>query len=160
MQSGHENFQVMSRLLVLYQQHMKIQLQMKLESKSAEVDQRKLLLSVWGQVYNWFSFSGQQKQDEPLRWGFGQWAYLFSFFELCLGGRRCSVFCLVIFFLLLLFFGRGLLNPILMKVKLCTSKNPASVSTWRINGGRLHWDSLKDTKTKVTETREKRGWMR
>lgn len=52
MQSGHENFQVMSCLLVLYQQHMKIQLQMKLESKSVEVDQRKLLLSVWGQVYN------------------------------------------------------------------------------------------------------------
>jgi len=50
MQSGHENSQVMSCLLVLYQQNMKIELQMRLESKSAEVDQRKLLLSVWDQV--------------------------------------------------------------------------------------------------------------
>lgn len=37
----------MSRLLVRYQKNMKIQLQVRLQSKSAEVDQRKLLLSVW-----------------------------------------------------------------------------------------------------------------
>lgn len=40
--SGHENSQVMSCLLILYQQTTKIQLQMKLERESAEVDQRKL----------------------------------------------------------------------------------------------------------------------
>lgn len=47
--SGHENFQVMSCLLVLSQQTTKIRLQMRLENESAEADQRKLW-SVWGHV--------------------------------------------------------------------------------------------------------------
>lgn len=119
---------------------------MRLESKSAEADQRKLLLSVWGQVSNWTSLANTSKKslrDVVLADG-----HILSVPLRCVWVAE-SLSCDG------LFGSGGLLNPILMEAKLCTSHDPASVSTWS-DGGRLHWESLKDPEIKVTE---KRGWM-
>lgn len=153
MWSGDENFQVMSCLLVLYQQNMKIQLQMRLESKSAEVDERKLLLSVWGQVYNWCSFLWPAKARRALEMKFWEMGKSCLFLWVMFGWEKVvwlEVFCLFSCFL----FFVGFLVPSNGSQALYQQVSPLGGVMEEVST-EIAWK----TENKVTETREKRGWM-